>query len=80
MSATDPAGGCSRRSFLTTSMASTMTFTLLEQTRADAALAPTQQPDARAPTAVRLRVNGRDHQLALDIRTTLLDALREHMA
>jgi xanthine dehydrogenase YagT iron-sulfur-binding subunit len=60
-------------------MASTMTFTLLDQTRADAALAPSQQPDARAPTAVHLRVNGRDHQLALDIRTSLLDALREHL-
>jgi xanthine dehydrogenase YagT iron-sulfur-binding subunit len=60
-------------------MASTMTFTLLDQTRGEAALAPTQQPDARTPTAMRIRVNGRDHQLALDIRTSLLDALREHM-
>jgi xanthine dehydrogenase YagT iron-sulfur-binding subunit len=28
---------------------------------------------------VTLRVNGRDHTLALDTRTTLLDALREHL-
>jgi xanthine dehydrogenase YagT iron-sulfur-binding subunit len=26
-----------------------------------------------------MRVNGQRHQLALDVRTTLLDALREHM-
>lgn len=28
---------------------------------------------------VRLRVNGSEHQLSLDPRTTLLDALREHL-
>ena len=26
-----------------------------------------------------MRVNGQRHQLAIDVRTTLLDALREHM-
>jgi xanthine dehydrogenase YagT iron-sulfur-binding subunit len=34
---------------------------------------------AGAPMAVMLRVNGADHRLALDPRTTLLDALREHL-
>ena len=32
-----------------------------------------------APVDVRLRVNGREHRLPLDPRTTLLDALREHL-
>jgi len=32
-----------------------------------------------APVAVVLRVNGTEHRLALDPRTTLLDALREHL-
>jgi xanthine dehydrogenase YagT iron-sulfur-binding subunit len=38
-------------------------------------------PDARPPqtVAVRLRVNGEEHGLSLDIRTSLLDALREHL-
>jgi xanthine dehydrogenase YagT iron-sulfur-binding subunit len=71
--------GCSRRSFLTTSMASTMTVTLLDRARAESPLAPSAQPDARTRPTVRLHVNGRDHELALDVRTTLLDALREHM-
>jgi xanthine dehydrogenase YagT iron-sulfur-binding subunit len=71
--------GSSRRSFLTTSVASTMTVTLLDRARGEAPPAPSAQPDARTPVAVRLRVNGRDHQFALDVRTTLLDALREHM-
>src|SRR3981081_4387630 len=33
-----------------------------------------------APGNVELRINGRLHSLALDPRTTLLDALREHLA
>ena len=32
-----------------------------------------------APLTVSLRVNGAEHRLALDPRTTLLDALREHL-
>jgi xanthine dehydrogenase YagT iron-sulfur-binding subunit len=34
---------------------------------------------AAAPVTVLLRVNGADHRLTLDPRTTLLDALREHL-
>jgi xanthine dehydrogenase YagT iron-sulfur-binding subunit len=34
---------------------------------------------APAPLDVVLRVNGSDHRLKLDARTTLLDALREHL-
>jgi len=34
----------------------------------------------RPPTvAVRFKVNGREHHIDLDIRTTVLDALREHL-
>jgi xanthine dehydrogenase YagT iron-sulfur-binding subunit len=69
--------GYSRRAFLSTTMASTMTLTLLDK-RTEAAPAPARQ-DVRTPIAITLRVNGREHRLALDVRTTLLDALREHM-
>src|SRR4051812_6272792 len=34
---------------------------------------------APAPLDVVLRVNGTEHRLTLDARTTLLDALREHL-
>ena len=45
---------------------------------ADAASAPA--PRAAVPTAsVTLLVNGQPHTLTLDTRTTLLDALREHL-
>jgi xanthine dehydrogenase YagT iron-sulfur-binding subunit len=38
--------------------------------------------DDREPTSldVSLRINGGEHRLRLDTRTTLLDALREHLA
>ena len=36
--------------------------------------------DPRQPVPVTLTVNGREHQLSLDARTTLLDTLREHLA
>jgi xanthine dehydrogenase YagT iron-sulfur-binding subunit len=71
--------GLSRRNFLTTTMASTMTVTLLERSRAQDAPAAAQMTDARAPLAMTLNINGQDHRLALDARTSLLDALREHV-
>jgi xanthine dehydrogenase YagT iron-sulfur-binding subunit len=40
-------------------------------------------PDAEAPSSpvmVELQINGHEHSLSLDPRTTLLDALREHLA
>jgi xanthine dehydrogenase YagT iron-sulfur-binding subunit len=75
---TDTQFGWNRRNFLATTVASTMTFTLLDR-QAEAATPASPQSDAREPFKVILRVNGRQQQLALDVRTTLLDALREHM-
>ena len=54
---------------------------------AAAPLLPGGAPDAAAqgasaapaPISVVLRVNGTEHRLTLDARTTLLDALREHL-
>jgi xanthine dehydrogenase YagT iron-sulfur-binding subunit len=73
------AAGWSRRNFLATSVVSTMSFTLLE--RADAqAPAPAAKIGPNDPVAMRLRVNGRDHRVPLDVRSSLLDALRENLA
>jgi xanthine dehydrogenase YagT iron-sulfur-binding subunit len=46
--------------------------------RADAASAGARQ-DPAAPVEISLHVNGRDHRLSLDARTTLLDALRNNL-
>ena len=44
------------------------------------AQSPPLHPDAAVPAmAVTLHINGQDHALTLDPRTTLLDALREHV-
>jgi xanthine dehydrogenase YagT iron-sulfur-binding subunit len=69
--------GLTRRNFLNATAASTLAVTMLDKTRADAA--PSQGNDPRAPVNMTLRINGRDHSLPLDTRTTLLDALREHI-
>jgi xanthine dehydrogenase YagT iron-sulfur-binding subunit len=36
-------------------------------------------PEAPATVSVTLNINGHEHRMALDPRTTLLDALREHI-
>ncbi len=41
--------------------------------------APAQSPAREAGSPVTLEVNGKVHRLVLDTRTTLLDALREHL-
>jgi xanthine dehydrogenase YagT iron-sulfur-binding subunit len=67
----------SRRNFLATSMVSTMSVTLLDRTSTSAA--PAATPDPQAPHATTIDINGQRYHLALDVRTTLLDALRDHI-
>jgi len=69
-------GHWSRRNFLATSMASTVTATLLD--RSPATAMPSPAADPRDPIVNHLTINDRQYRLALDVRTTLLDALREH--
>ena len=67
----------SRRNFLATSMGSTMSVSFLDRPSANAA--PAATPDPHAPYVTTINVNGRGYQIALDVRTTLLDALRDHI-
>ncbi len=46
---------------------------------ARAATAPADQASPAGVSETALNVNGRDYRLLMDTRTTLLDALREHM-
>jgi len=66
-----------RRNFLVTSVVSSMSITFLDQSPANAA--PAATPDLRAPYATTIDVNGQRYHLAIDVRTTLLDALRDHI-
>ena len=64
-----------RRDMLITSAASLAATTL-----SSTSLAQAQSEDGPVETQVSLTVNGASRQLELDTRTTLLDALREHMS
>lgn len=70
----------SRREFMFGSAAATaglfVTPIFGEEVRQSAAAKTAEDPSA---VGVSLNVNGRDHELKLDPRTTLLDALREHL-
>jgi xanthine dehydrogenase YagT iron-sulfur-binding subunit len=58
-------------------MVSIMSVTSLDRRAANAASAA--RPNPHAPHATTINVNGQRYHLALDVRTTLLDALREHI-
>jgi xanthine dehydrogenase YagT iron-sulfur-binding subunit len=70
-----------RRNFLKASAAASgavATPTLLREANA-APVEPAPTPVAPGNVNVLLRVNGKEHQLMIDPRTTLLDALRERL-
>jgi xanthine dehydrogenase YagT iron-sulfur-binding subunit len=77
MSSDPQNGGWSRRNFLTTSAASTMSLSLLD--RAGAQTSQISAPTRGDVVPLSLRVNGQEHRFGADVRTTLLDALREHL-
>jgi xanthine dehydrogenase YagT iron-sulfur-binding subunit len=66
-----------RRNFLTTTVVSTMSVSLLDRSKANAAVASPADP--RRPVSVSMRINNQPRQITVDVRTTLLDALREHI-
>jgi xanthine dehydrogenase YagT iron-sulfur-binding subunit len=68
----------SRRNFLTVTASAAATPLVAQGLSTEPALAQTRV-DPRDPVKMSLKVNGRDNILALDVRTTLLDALREHL-
>ncbi len=71
--------GCSRRNFLTAA-AGGVAVPLIARSGQAQAQTPAKSASARANLDLTLRVNDAERRLSLDPRTTLLDALREHMA
>ncbi len=72
--------GVSRRSLLRGGATAAMAAPFIGGARAQDAGAQKTRADPRDPLAMTLRINGQDRALNLDVRTTLLDALREHLA
>jgi xanthine dehydrogenase YagT iron-sulfur-binding subunit len=68
--------GSSRREFLMVGASTVAAPALARAATESPRGAPT---DLRAPVAMTLNINGHDQRVALDVRTTLLDALREHL-
>ncbi len=56
-----------------------MRMTTLERGGADVTRAFPETDELRELAAITLSINGQNHHLALDARTALLDALREHV-
>ena len=71
------AGGPSRRSLL--GVGAGLGVLPLMTAPAEATTAPTPASSKTGSIGVVLKVNGRDNRLDIDPRTTLLDALREHL-
>lgn len=70
--------GFSRRGFIAGAAGTAVASQVRARAEADPATSHVGQ-DASLPVDVSLRVNGDDKALSLDARTTLLDALREHL-
>ena len=72
------ASGFSRRSFIASVAGTAAAIPLTAEVGSRPANAQTPG-NASLPVPVTLRVNGEDHLLSIDARTTVLDALREHL-
>ena len=70
--------GQSRRNFLVATASTTVAPVIARTLSADAAPLA-REIDPRDPISLALKINEREHRISLDIRTTLLDALREHL-
>ncbi len=75
----DSRAGSSRRHFLMASASTVAAPAVARTPGAELRDARAQASDPRTPVAMTLDVNGRAQRVALDVRTTLLDALREHL-
>jgi xanthine dehydrogenase YagT iron-sulfur-binding subunit len=69
----------SRRNFLMVTASSAAVPALGRVVSAKAAPADVSTSASSDPVAFVLEINERQHRVALDVRTTLLDALREHL-
>src|SRR5262249_2210531 len=68
----------SRRTFLASTAVPAVGLSLLDRVRGETVPAEATL-DPRQPVPLDLHVNGNGYRLALDVRTSLLDALREHI-
>ncbi len=75
----DSRTGSSRRAFLAAGVSTVAAPAFARTAGAELRNARAEATDPRAPVSMTLQINGQPQRLALDVRTTLLDALREHL-
>lgn len=73
-----PSNGISRRNFMAATVSAAAVAPVLAPP-AQAEARETVQPKLRQPVVTSLRINKQAHQLSFDTRTSLLDALRDHV-
>ncbi len=69
-----------RRSFIAAATGAAVSAPFTARGAQEAADRPAPSPDPSSPVSMTLRINGEDRSLMIDARTTVLDALREHLA
>ncbi|MER8379321.1 MULTISPECIES: (2Fe-2S)-binding protein [unclassified Mesorhizobium] len=74
-----PLASLSRRSFMTGSVSAAAAGPLMATSAKAAAPQPAASAEPRDLSAISLRINKQPYNLALDNRTSLLDALRDHV-
>ncbi|MER8508142.1 MULTISPECIES: (2Fe-2S)-binding protein [unclassified Mesorhizobium] len=74
-----PVASLSRRSFMTGSVSAAAAGPLMATSAKAAAPQPAASAEPRDLSAISLRINKQPYNLALDNRTSLLDALRDHV-
>jgi xanthine dehydrogenase YagT iron-sulfur-binding subunit len=77
----EPPPGVSRRSFLQSAAAGAVALPLARRAPGEPAPAHTAQaePPPVTGSTIKLSINGQAHELSVEPRLTLLDALREHL-
>jgi len=69
----------SRRNFLLATASTAAVPVIARTISAEAEPLSKSDHESRATIDLELHINGRDRRVGLDVRTTLLDALREHL-
>jgi xanthine dehydrogenase YagT iron-sulfur-binding subunit len=73
------ARGQSRRNFLVATVSTAAAPVIARGMSAEAAPVPARETNPRPAVNLTLKINDREHRVAVDVRTTLLDTLREHL-
>jgi xanthine dehydrogenase YagT iron-sulfur-binding subunit len=73
------ASAFNRRNFLTAGASTAAVPLVARSLHAEAGQVQAASRSARDPINAKLTINGSDHRVSLDARTTLLDTLREHL-